>query len=98
MFLILVTKPLNLTIRYQIERETRTNLGIALQIQLGLLRSRGFIPNLVYTDPQSAFKSRKQEFSGVEIDIGVANDYVSKVDAKIRRVKETYRCIKNELP
>jgi hypothetical protein len=97
-FLISVTEPLNLTIQSPIESETRTNLGLALQSQLGLLRSRGYIPTLVYTDPQSAFKSMKQEFAGVEIDVGGANDYVSKVDAKIRRIKETYRCIKNGLP
>jgi hypothetical protein len=39
-----------------------------------------------------------QEFAGVEIDVGGAGDYVSKVDAKIRRIKETYRCVKNGLP
>jgi hypothetical protein len=30
-----------------------------------------------------------QDFPGVELDIGGAGDYVSKADAKIRRIKET---------
>ena len=97
-FLITVTEPLNLTLQSHLENETRTSLGLALQSQIGLLRSRGFIPVIVYTDPHSSFKSMTQEFAGVEIDIGGAGDYVSKVDAKIRRIKETYRCVKNGLP
>ncbi len=32
-----------------------------------------------------------QDFLGVEIDVRGAGDYVPKVDAKIRRIKETYR-------
>jgi len=34
----------------------------------------------------------------VAIDVGGANDYVAKVDAKIRRIKETYRNVKLGLP
>ena len=29
-----------------------------------------------------------QEFAGVEVDVGGAGDYVPKVDARIRRIKE----------
>jgi hypothetical protein len=97
-FLITVTEPLNLTLQSPLDNESRTSLGLALQGQIGLLRSRGFIPVTVYTDPHSSFKSMTQEFAGVEIDVGGAGDYVSKVDAKIRRIKETYRCVKNGLP
>jgi hypothetical protein len=89
-FLVTVTEPLNPTMQPLIDSETRTTLGLSLQSQLKLLRSRGFIPTLVYTDPQSTFKSMKQEFAGVEIDEGGAKNYVSKVDAKIGRIKETY--------
>jgi hypothetical protein len=35
---------------------------------------------------------------GVEIDAGGAGDYVAKVDAKICRVKETFRKVKQGLP
>jgi hypothetical protein len=86
-FLISVTKPLNLTLQSPIENETRTSLGLAMQSQLGLLRSRGFIPIIVYTDPHSSFKSMTQEFAGVEIDVGGAGDYVSKVDAKFEGLR-----------
>jgi hypothetical protein len=39
-----------------------------------------------------------QDFQGVEIDVGGVADYVTKVDAKIRRIKETYRKVKHGLP
>jgi hypothetical protein len=51
----------------------------------------------VYTDPHSTFRSMTQDFPGVEIDVGGAGDYVAKVDAKIRRLKETYRSVKSGL-
>ncbi len=96
-FLITVCDPLNLTVQTKIENEGRMMLGMALQGQLALLRSRGFIPSIVYTDPHSTFHSMTQDFPGVEIDIGGAGDYVAKVDAKIRRLKETYRSVKSGL-
>jgi hypothetical protein len=34
----------------------------------------------------------------VVIDVGDAEDYVSKVDVKIRRIKELYRSVKVGLP
>jgi hypothetical protein len=96
-FLITVCDPLNLTIQTKIENEGRMMLGMALQGQLALLRSRGFIPSIVYTDPHSTFRSMTQDFPGVEIDVGGTGDYVAKVDAKIRRLKETYRSVKSGL-
>jgi hypothetical protein len=74
------------------------DVGMALQGQLALLRSRGFVPSIVYTDPHSTFRSMTQDFLGVEIDIRGADDYVAKVDTKIRRIKETYRTVKCGLP
>jgi hypothetical protein len=96
-FLITVIEPINLTLQSYLENDTRTNLGFALQGKLGMLRSRGFIPVTVYTDPYSSFKSMTQEFADVEVDDGGASDYVQKVDAKIRRIKETYRCVSHGL-
>jgi hypothetical protein len=89
---------LNQRIQLAIESGTRTNLGLSLQSQLGLLRSRCFVPTSVFIDPKSAFNSRKQEFVGVELDLGGANDYASKVDAKIMRINEAYQCIKHGFP
>ncbi len=82
-FLVSMSDPLNLTLQSKIDNESRTTLGLALQGQLALLRSWGFVPTIVYTDPHSTFRSMTQDFLGVEIDIGGAGDYVAKVDAKI---------------
>jgi hypothetical protein len=98
MFLVSVVDPLNLTLQCKIERESRHDLGMGLQGQLAILRSRNFNPNIVYVDPQSAFRTMTQDFPGVEVDVGGAADYVAKVDAKIRRIKETYRKVKHGLP
>jgi hypothetical protein len=88
-FLVSVADPLNLTLQSVIAGESRQELGMALQGQLAVLRSKGFIPSIVYVDPQSAFKAMTRDFPGVEIDVGGAGDYVAKVDSHIRRIKET---------
>jgi hypothetical protein len=38
-----------------------------------------------------------QDFPGVEINVGGAGDNIPKVDAKICRIKETYRKVKSGL-
>jgi hypothetical protein len=98
MFLVSVTEPLNLTLQSYIENVGKLALGMALQGQMAVLRSWGFSPEIVYTDPHSTFRLMTQDFPGVAIDVGGANDYVAKVDAKIRRIKETYRNVKLGLP
>jgi hypothetical protein len=98
MFLVSVTDPLNLTLQTKVMSENKLELGMALQGHMAVLRSRGFEPSTVYTDPHSLFRSMTQDFPGVEMDIGGAGDYVSKADAKIRRIKETYRKVKSGLP
>jgi len=97
-FLVTVCEPLQLTLQCPVERETATVLGIALQGQLELLRSRGFVPVRVFTDPQSLFRTLTTRFENVVIDSSGAGDYVPKVDIKIRRIKEVYRGVKLELP
>jgi hypothetical protein len=77
-FLITVCEPLQLTIQNRIEREMQNELGMALQSQLNLLRSRGFVPTVVHMDLQSAFHAFVGQFPEVVIDIGGAGDYVSK--------------------
>ncbi len=52
---------------------------------------------MVYVDPGSAFRALRTQFPGVVIDVGGTKDYVAKVDAKIRRVKEGYRAVKSGL-
>jgi hypothetical protein len=96
-FLITVCEPLQLTLQCKIERERQNQLGMTLQGQLDLLQSHGFIPTIVYTDPQSAFRSMTNMFPGVIIDISGAGDHVWKLNAKIRRIKELYRSVKSGL-
>jgi len=98
MFLISVAAPLLLTLQSHIESESRTSLGMALQGQLGTFRSRGFVPRIVYTDPHSTFRAMTEDFPGVEIDPGGKGDYVPQVDAKICRIKDTYRKVHKRLP
>jgi len=40
----------------------------------------------------------RTQFPGVIIDVGGARDFVAKVDAKIRRIKDMYRAVKAGLP
>jgi hypothetical protein len=98
MFLISVAAPLQLMLQSRIDSESRTSLGMALQGQLGTLRSQGFVPRIVYTDPHSRFRAMTEDFLGVEIDPGGKGDYVPQVDAKIRRIKDTYRKVQKGLP
>ncbi|MFN9979926.1 MAG: hypothetical protein ACK53Y_08445, partial [bacterium] len=49
-FLLTVCEPLQLILQCPIERETALALGTALQNQIELLRSRGFVPTRVHTD------------------------------------------------
>ena len=88
MFLIIVCDPLNLTLSTPIERETANQLGLALQGQSNALRSRSFVPTVVYKDPAAGFQSLVNHFPGVIIDTGGAKDNNAKVDIKIRRIKE----------
>ncbi len=97
-FLVTVCEPLQLTVQVAVQRESQATIGPALQGQLELLRSKGFQPVRVYIDPQSALRSMATKFENIEIDVGGAGDYVPKVDAKIRRIKERYRSIKDGLP
>jgi hypothetical protein len=73
-------------------------LGMAVHGQLAVLRSREYVPEIVYMDPQSMFQSMTQDFLGVTLDVGRTGDYKAKVNANIGRVKETYRKVKLGLP
>jgi hypothetical protein len=97
-FLISVAEPLQLTLQSHLENETADQLGLGLQGHFSVLRSRGFIQVVVHMDPQTGFRALTTSFPGVTIDIGGAGDYVPKVDQKIRRIKELYRSVKNDLP
>jgi hypothetical protein len=88
-FLVSVADPLNLTLQSIVENESRNALGLGLQSHLATLRSHDYEPRIVYVDPHSSFKTMTKDWD---------RDYVAKVDAKIRRIKETYRKVKHGLP
>ena len=97
-YLISICEPLQLTITSNLQSEDAEQLGKALQVQFSLLRSRGFKPVRVYTDPQRGFLPLVGNMGGVEIDITGAGDHLDKVDAKIRRLKELIRSVHASLP
>ena len=51
------------------ERETTNELGVVLQGQLELRRSKGFVPVHIHTDLQSSFRSLTTSFEHVVIDV-----------------------------
>jgi hypothetical protein len=97
-FLITTCEPLQLTLQCHITSESQNQLGLGLQGHLSILRAKGFIPNIIYTDPAKGFTGLVGAFPGVLVDTSGAGDNVPKVDAKIRRIKELYRSVKNGLP
>ena len=96
-FLVTTCEPLQLTLQCPIPSESQNQLGLALQGQLSILRSRNFIPTIVYVDPAKGWQGLTTAFPGVTIDLGGAGDHLAKVDAKIRRNKELYRSVKSTL-
>jgi hypothetical protein len=90
------SEALQLNLQCKMERETQGVLG-ALHGQLELLHSRGFIPTMVYADQQGVLNSLTTQYLGVVIDVGDTEDYISKVDTKIRCIKELYRSMKSGL-
>ena len=97
-YLVSLVEPLQLVITSNIVRERTENFGQAIQAQLNLLRSRGFNPVRIHLDPQPALSTLVGQFPGVEVDISGAGDHLDKVDAKIRRLKETIRSVNAGLP
>ena len=98
MFLVSVCEPLQLTLQTHVTNESADTLGTALQSHIQVLREKSFKVTCVHVDPASAFQALRTQFPGTEIDVGGARDFVAKVDAKIRRLKDTYRCVKAGLP
>jgi hypothetical protein len=97
-YLVSVSEPLQLTLQTPVAHESQMVQGMALQSQLEVYRSRGFQAVRVYVDPQSTFQSLTTKYPGIVIDPSGAGDHVLKVDAKIRRLKEVYRGVKEDLP
>ena len=92
-FLVTLSLPLGLLLQSYLTSESKDTLGRALQSHLGILRSRGFNPTIVYVDPQRGLKALRLSFPGVEIDASGASDKLPRVDIKMRRIKEVVRSV-----
>jgi len=55
--------------------------------------NKGFNPICVCVNPQSALRTLATKFENMVFDLRREGDYVSTVDAKIRRIKERYRSV-----
>jgi hypothetical protein len=97
-FLVSVSEPFQLTLQTPVANESQTTLGMALQSQLEVYRSRGFAPVRVHVDPHCAFRTLTTKHPGVVIDPSGAGDHLPKVSIKIQRLKEVYRGVKEDLP
>ena len=84
---------MQLILHTPIKEEKESSLGMAIQGQLQTLREKGFRPTVAHVDPHSMFRKLRTQFLGVLIDVGGARDHVPKCDAKIRHIKDTYRCV-----
>jgi hypothetical protein len=62
MFLISAVDPTNLMLQSKIEKESKQELGLGLQGQMAILRSRDFKPTIVYIDQQSVFQTMTKIF------------------------------------
>jgi Arginine methyltransferase-interacting protein, contains RING Zn-finger len=97
-FLVSVASPLELTMATHLTSQSKPKLGEGLQAHINLLRSFGFDVRMVTVDPQKGLLALRGSFPGVEINPAGAGDHLHKVDAKIRRIKETARSVIAGLP
>jgi hypothetical protein len=97
-FIISVSSPLELVLICHVKSFQVDDLGTGVQTHLNTLRSRGFEPNRIHVDHHKSLVALQTSFPGVEVDVSGAGDHLSKVDIKIRRLKEMMRSIVAALP
>ena len=97
-FLISLVVPLQLTLVTPVDSDKASALGAALTSQMAALREKGFVPVRVHVDPQRSLVALVGKFPGTELDVQGAGDHLSKIDRKIRTVKELIRCVLVTLP
>ena len=77
---------------------TTSEIGLALQGQINVLKSHGYNVGTVHMDPQRGVTSLKGQILGAVIDESGAGDHTPILDAKIRRLKEMIRSVLAALP
>ena len=97
-FLACLTEPLGLFTLMQVDKQTTSVLGEALQSQISTIRRRGFEPSTIYLDPQRGLVPLQGAFPGVEVDVSGAGDHMDKIDSAIKHSKEIMRSVHAGLP
>jgi len=75
-----------------------SEIGLALQGHVNVLKSHGYEVGTVYMDAQRGVTSLKGQILGAVIDESGAGDHTPILDAKIRRLKEMIRSVHAALP
>jgi hypothetical protein len=98
--LVAISYPLDLTLAVTLDR---TLLGKAsraaepvkkaLEVILSTLKSRNFVPTVIYSDGEGAIAKIKPHLNmmGIEVDISGAGGHVSRIERRIRVIKERVR-------
>lgn len=75
-----------------------SEIGLALQGHINVLKSHGYEVGTVHMDAQRGVTSLKGQLLGAVIDESGAGDHTPILDAKIRRLKEMIRSVLAALP
>jgi len=67
------------------EAEEQEEVDQGLQGHLSILRAKGFVPTIIYTDSAKGFTGLIGAFPGVLVDTSGAGDNIPKVDAKLNK-------------
>jgi hypothetical protein len=97
-FFISMSSPLELTIVTLLKGLEKEDLGTGVQSHLSMLQIRGFNPIRLMVNPHKMLTALETSFPGTEVDLSGAGDHLSKIDSKIRRVKEAAWSIVAGLP
>jgi Zinc knuckle len=106
--LVAVSYPLDLTLAVTLDRTISGKAGRAaetvkkaLDIVLSTLKARNFVTSVIYSDGEGAIAKIKPHLNllGIEVDISGAGGHVSRIERRIRVVKERVRAhINGRLP
>jgi hypothetical protein len=82
-FVVSICSPLELTIISHAPNLSTEMLGMCLQKQINLLRSRSFEAKRILINPHKSLMALVGGFLGTVIDACGAGDHLDKIDAKI---------------
>lgn len=100
LFLLSITRKLELYVVGHLKDKSSKTLMTALQVQINIYKSKGFIINMILSDNEAGFVSDKSylEAQGISINFTSKNEHVPEVERAGRQLKERVRGIWNTLP